>query len=64
MAVHRGRVEDVTMLDLPSRDVPLEDSGDPFAAWMLDTFNRAGFCLMASVGHRCGLFDALRDLPW
>ena len=30
---------------------------------MLDAFNRAGFCLMASVGHRCGLFDAMRDLP-
>jgi 2-polyprenyl-3-methyl-5-hydroxy-6-metoxy-1,4-benzoquinol methylase len=30
-----------------------------FADWLLDSFNRAAFCLMASVGHRCGLFDAM-----
>jgi SAM-dependent methyltransferase len=30
-----------------------------FAEWLLDSFNRAAFCLMASVGHRCGLFDAM-----
>jgi len=35
----------------------------PFADWLLDTFNRGAFCLMASIGHRCGLFDAMRDMP-
>ena len=34
-----------------------------FADWMLDTFNRGGFCLMASIGHRCGLFDAMDGMP-
>jgi hypothetical protein len=34
-----------------------------FGAWMLEAFNQAGFCLMASVGHRCGLFDTMRDMP-
>ena len=46
----------------PSSDGVLTRA-QPFAEWMLDAFNRAGFCLMASVGHRCGLFDAMRDLP-
>ena len=36
---------------------------DTFVQWILDSLNGAGFCLMASVGHRCGLFDAMRDLP-
>jgi ubiquinone/menaquinone biosynthesis C-methylase UbiE len=50
-------------------ETPKQSSGanltpaQPFAEWMLDAFNRAGFCLMASVGHRCGLFDVMRDLP-
>jgi 2-polyprenyl-3-methyl-5-hydroxy-6-metoxy-1,4-benzoquinol methylase len=30
-----------------------------FAEWLLDAFNGAGFCLMASIGHRCGLFDVM-----
>ena len=34
-----------------------------FADWMLDSFNRAAFCLMASVGHRCGLFDVMQQMP-
>jgi hypothetical protein len=33
-----------------------------FADWLLESFNRAAFCLMASVGHRCGLFDAMDGL--
>ena len=38
----------------------LASSPEAFADWMLDAFNKAGFCLMASVGHRVGLFDAMR----
>lgn len=34
-----------------------------FAAWMLESFNRAAFCLMASVGHRLGLFDVMQQMP-
>jgi 2-polyprenyl-3-methyl-5-hydroxy-6-metoxy-1,4-benzoquinol methylase len=29
---------------------------------MLESFNRAAFCLMASVGHRLGLFDVMRQM--
>jgi SAM-dependent methyltransferase len=35
------------------------DAHTNFADWLLDSFNRGAFCLMASVGHRCGLFDAM-----
>lgn len=38
------------------------ERGQPFAEWMLDSFNRAAFCLMASVGHRCGLFDVMQQM--
>jgi hypothetical protein len=37
------------------------DAHGYFTEWLLDSFNRAAFCLMASVGHRCGLFDATAD---
>ena len=36
---------------------------ETFTEWMLDAFNRAGFCLMASIGHRTGLFDVMREMP-
>src|SRR5262245_50110703 len=32
-----------------------------FAARMQASLNHGAFCLMASVGHRTGLFDAMRD---
>jgi 2-polyprenyl-3-methyl-5-hydroxy-6-metoxy-1,4-benzoquinol methylase len=35
---------------------------EQFAAWLLAQFNGAGFCLMASIGHRCGLFDVMSGL--
>jgi ubiquinone/menaquinone biosynthesis C-methylase UbiE len=38
-------------------------SAEGFAKWMLDAFNGAGFCLMASIGHRTGLFDVMREMP-
>lgn len=44
-------------------DSSIAPSAEGFAKWMLDAFNRAGFCLMASVGHRAGLFDAMREMP-
>jgi 2-polyprenyl-3-methyl-5-hydroxy-6-metoxy-1,4-benzoquinol methylase len=34
-----------------------------FAGRVLTALNHAGFCLMASIGHRTGLFDAMRDQP-
>lgn len=34
---------------------------DAFSARLLSALNDGAFCLMASVGHRTGLFDAMRD---
>ena len=34
-----------------------------FAGRVLDALNGAAFCLMASIGHRTGLFDAMRGQP-
>lgn len=36
---------------------------EAFANRFLRALNDASFCLMASIGHRSGLFDALRDQP-
>jgi ubiquinone/menaquinone biosynthesis C-methylase UbiE len=36
---------------------------DAFASRLLGALNSGGFCLMASIGHRTGLFDAMRDAP-
>ena len=36
---------------------------DAFAARLLSALNDGAFCLMASIGHRTGLFDALRGAP-
>ena len=34
-----------------------------FAEQLLAALNHGSFCLMASIGHRTGLFDAMRGLP-
>lgn len=34
-----------------------------FAGRMLGALNDGAFCLMASIGHRTGLFDSMRDQP-
>lgn len=36
---------------------------EAFAGRILKAVNDAALCLMASVGHRTGLFDTMRDLP-
>jgi 2-polyprenyl-3-methyl-5-hydroxy-6-metoxy-1,4-benzoquinol methylase len=36
---------------------------DAFAGRLLGHLNSGAFCLMASIGHRTGLFDAMRDQP-
>jgi 2-polyprenyl-3-methyl-5-hydroxy-6-metoxy-1,4-benzoquinol methylase len=36
---------------------------EAFSSRLLGALNSAGFCLMASIGHRTGLFDAMRDAP-
>jgi ubiquinone/menaquinone biosynthesis C-methylase UbiE len=40
-----------------------EARAEAFAERFLDTLNAGAICLMASVGHRTGLFDALGGLP-
>jgi hypothetical protein len=36
---------------------------EAFAGRFLTALNHGALCLMASIGHRMGLFDVLRDLP-
>ena len=36
---------------------------DAFAGRLMSALNQGAFCLMASIGHRTGLFDAMRDQP-
>lgn len=36
---------------------------EAFAARMMGALNDGALCLMASIGHRTGLFDAMRDQP-
>ena len=36
---------------------------DAFAGRMMRALNDGSLCLMASIGHRTGLFDAMRDQP-
>jgi ubiquinone/menaquinone biosynthesis C-methylase UbiE len=36
---------------------------DAFAGRLLSALNDGAFCLMASIAHRTGLFDAMRDAP-
>jgi 2-polyprenyl-3-methyl-5-hydroxy-6-metoxy-1,4-benzoquinol methylase len=36
---------------------------EAFAGEFLSTLNRGALCLMASIGHRTGLFDAMSELP-
>lgn len=51
---------------MPETNTPLSfdsQKAEAFANRMLSALNHGAFCLMASVGHRTGLFDALRDQP-
>ncbi len=36
---------------------------EAFAGRLLNTLNAGALCLMASIGHRTGLFDVMRELP-
>src|SRR5688572_15645403 len=36
---------------------------DAFAEMLLNALNYASLCLMASIGHRTGLFDVMSELP-
>ncbi|RPH59490.1 MAG: transcriptional regulator, partial [Acidobacteria bacterium] len=36
---------------------------EAFAGTLLQSLNHGAWCLMASIGHRTGLFDTMRELP-
>jgi Rv2258c-like winged HTH domain len=36
---------------------------EAFAGRLVSALNDAAFCLMLSIGHRTGLFDAMREQP-
>ncbi len=40
-----------------------QERADAFAARLLGALNDGALCLMASIGHRTGLFDTMRDQP-
>ena len=40
-----------------------QKKAEAFAGRMLTALNDGALCLMASIGHRTGLFDAMRDQP-
>ena len=39
------------------------EKAEAFAGRLLTALNDGAMCLMASIGHRTGLFDAMRDEP-
>ena len=44
--------------------MPLDrERADAFAGHLMTTLNHGALCLMVSIGHRTGLFDAMRGLP-
>jgi ubiquinone/menaquinone biosynthesis C-methylase UbiE len=48
----------------PSRDSSFDSQkAEAFAGRLLTALNDGALCLMASIGHRTGLFDAMRDQP-
>jgi 2-polyprenyl-3-methyl-5-hydroxy-6-metoxy-1,4-benzoquinol methylase len=51
------------MAGMTSEPVFNAQKAEAFAAQILNALNGGAFCLMASIGHRTGLFDALRDQP-
>ena len=48
-----------------SKKKPEIDSAkaDAFSGRLLSALNDGALCLMVSIGHRVGLFDAMRELP-
>jgi len=51
------------MSDSVKKPEPDPARAQAFAERLLRTLNDGGLCLMVSIGHRVGLFDAMRELP-
>jgi ubiquinone/menaquinone biosynthesis C-methylase UbiE len=52
-----------SMSDSVKKPEPDPARAQAFAERLLRTLNDGGLCLMVSIGHRVGLFDAMRELP-
>jgi 2-polyprenyl-3-methyl-5-hydroxy-6-metoxy-1,4-benzoquinol methylase len=52
-----------SMLTLWGEPVMDQQKAEAFAGRLLTALNDGALCLMASIGHRTGLFDAMRDQP-
>ena len=47
-----------------AQEIPFDATkAEAFAGSLLQNLNHGAWCLMASIGHRTGLFDTMRDLP-
>jgi len=46
----------------PTESIDVEKA-EAFATSLLESLNAGAMCLMTSIGHRAGLFDAMRDQP-
>ncbi|MDP9200056.1 MAG: class I SAM-dependent methyltransferase [Pseudomonadota bacterium] len=47
-----------------AQEVPFDSAkAEAFAGSLLQHLNHGAWCLKASIGHRTGLFDTMRDLP-
>ena len=52
----------VTMSD--AQEVPFDPvKAEAFAGRLVQHLNHAAWCLITSIGHRTGLFHAMRDFP-
>ncbi|HWP85178.1 MAG TPA: transcriptional regulator, partial [Terriglobia bacterium] len=40
-----------------------QQKAEEFAGKFVEALNHGALCLMASVGHRTGLFDHMREMP-
>src|SRR5688500_7405404 len=59
----RSSPEVLTMSD-SAQEMPFDAAkAEAFAGSLVQALNHAAWCLMASIGHRTGLFDAMRGLP-
>jgi 2-polyprenyl-3-methyl-5-hydroxy-6-metoxy-1,4-benzoquinol methylase len=51
------------MSDTPTASSYDASKAEAFAGRFLEALNQSALCLMTSIGHRTGLFDAMRDQP-
>ena len=56
--------KEVNLLTLENNQKTFDaDKGEAFSEKLLTTLNYGSLSLMMSIGHRTGIFDAMRALP-